>query len=158
MQATVCLQLVSACAEQTDENSCAHVTHENTLKTNKMLFVKWSHIQLQPVFSFSSRFPVFSTLTTLTTLNYLPIPFTWPAPPPHSPAPHQLLSPSVYIPVQSHNPSLDCLVCRPIALQHFVILSRILPICVLTFLFGLSFLLDLFATPIDHLVWPLLVH
>ena len=109
----------------------------------------------------------FQTLPLPPALHYLLFSFTWPAPAPYSPAPHQPLSKCT-----GPFPSVLCQIvwCVYLALLGRLILN--LPACLLTFLFACSYwidlpvwtldlpccllLLDLFATRNDYLVWPLL--
>ena len=75
------------------------------------------------------------------------IPITWPAPPPDSPAFHQSVSHSIYIPAHFLCSVPDCLVCIPSFPALFLVsLLCLIPVlnCLLDSLFACS-LLNLFA-------------
>jgi len=100
----------------------------------------------------------FQTLPLPPALHRFLSSFTWPAPPPYSPAPHQpsplslytrpfpsVLCQIVYVYVYAFSRRFypkrltdkDCLVCFPLAIQRSVYSILILPVCVLTCFFGL---------------------
>ena len=81
----------------------------------------------------------FQTLPLPPAVHYLLVWSTWPAPPPYSPGPHQLISPSVFVQIlfPQFFARLSSVLTSPAFYHLILILILILPVCDLTCLFRL---------------------